>query len=77
MELLKTWVNNYNAGAGILAFEEIHALLGCSKIFAEVYISELCRDGFIQLTGGGWAASAYTLTDKAKFYAIEQNWITE
>ncbi|HIF9099592.1 TPA: toll/interleukin-1 receptor domain-containing protein [Photobacterium damselae] len=80
-ELLKSWVNSYNEGDGFFTFEDLHRQLGCSKIFAEVYINELEKDGFIK-TGFvhlqyGDVLRGFDLTNKAKMYAIQQGWITE
>jgi hypothetical protein len=79
-DLLKVWVENYNKGYGFLTSNDVTDLLGCSRIFAEVYLSELETDNFInaqQTYSGGSYLQGYVLTDKTKLYAIEQSWITE
>ncbi|MGR5401951.1 toll/interleukin-1 receptor domain-containing protein [Vibrio harveyi] len=80
-ELLKNWVNSYNEGNGFFTFEDLHQQLGCSKIFAEVYINGLKEDGFIKTdfyhVPFGETLTGFNLTDKAKMYAIQQGWITE
>lgn len=82
MELLKEMVNFYNEGIKHFDFEDLLRMLGCSKIFAEVYISDLLNDGFILKTfrnADGYIpiSELYQLTDKTKLYAIEQGWIIE
>ncbi len=83
MELLRVAVSLYNKGQEIFHFDDLNKLLGCSKIFAEIYISELLSDGFIYKSmhrARGYTTSVvevYRLTDKTKLYAIEQGWITE
>ena len=83
IELLKVIINLYNQGQEFLRFDDLHQLLGCSKIFAEIYISDLLSDGFIFKSmnrAGGFTTpvvEVYQLTDKTKLYAIEQGWITE
>ncbi|ELF4909452.1 toll/interleukin-1 receptor domain-containing protein [Vibrio vulnificus] len=80
-ELLKDWVDNYNQGHVFFTFDELHRQLGCSKIFAEVYVQELLRDGFIKKKAANFDLGQYNdlfeLSDKAKLYAIQQGWITE
>ncbi|MBH0030132.1 toll/interleukin-1 receptor domain-containing protein [Pseudoalteromonas sp. SWYJZ98] len=80
MELLKEMVIFYNKGKSSLYFDNLHRLLGCSKIFAEIYISALLDDQFIQRVQHysiGVSIDAYQITDRAKLYAIEQGWVTE
>jgi hypothetical protein len=80
MELLKEMINIYNQGTDYLYFEDLHRMLGCSKIFSEIYVSDLEENGFIQSTVHsvmGSIVKAYSVTDKAKLNAIEQGWITE
>ena len=79
-ELLKVWVNYYNNGHGFLSVDEIQRLLACSLIFTEIYINELFGDNYIK-NDTAWNGYAYThgysLTDKAKMYAVQQGWVTE
>lgn len=80
MELLKEMVNLYNEGTTHLYFDDLHRLLGCSKIFAEIYISDLLENEFInssQQYAIGASVEVFHLTSKTKQYAIEQGWITE
>lgn len=80
MELLKEMVNLYNKGTSHLYFDDLHRLLGCSKIFAEIYISDLLENEFIQSGrqyAVGGSVEVFYLTSKTKQYAIEQGWITE
>lgn len=80
MELLKEAVNLYNQGKVIFHFSELNRILGCSKIFAEIYISELLEDGFLHSTQQytmGTRTEVFQLSDKAKSYAIEQGWVKE
>lgn len=80
-ELLKSWVDSYNQGTGFFTFDELHRQLGCSKIFAEVYISELLQDGFIEKDifqiHFRESIHGFVLTSKAKMHAIQQGWIRE
>ncbi|EOX1767438.1 toll/interleukin-1 receptor domain-containing protein [Vibrio cholerae] len=80
-ELLKSWVNSYNTGKGFFTFNDLNQQLGCSKIFAEVYVHELLEDGFIKKgsvrTHYSGIIDGFNLTDKAKKYAIQQGWVTE
>ncbi|ELB1642093.1 toll/interleukin-1 receptor domain-containing protein [Vibrio alginolyticus] len=80
-ELLISWVESYNKGKGFFTFNELHHVLGCSKIFAEVYINELMQDGFIQhdymRVDFRGTVEGFSLTDKAKLHAIQQGWVTE
>lgn len=80
-ELLKGWVDSYNQGHGFFTFDDLHRKLGCSKIFTEVYINELKKDGFIKTDvyqiGYSDTLFGFSLTDKTKLYAIQQGWITE
>lgn len=79
-ELLKVWVNYYNNGYGFLSINEIQSLLACSLIFTEIYINELLSDNYI-VNDQVWSRSEYTygysLTNKAKMYAVQQGWVTE
>ena len=79
-ELLKSWIISYNKYNGFFTFSELNRKLNCSRIFAEVYIAELREDGFIKKdqhwTGHDYI-DGFSLTDKAKLYAIQQSWITE
>lgn len=80
MGLLKAWVINYNNGNGFFTFNDIHQHLGCSRIFAEVYIKELQQGCFIDTSyvrEFGEVIYGFELTDKAKMYAIQQAWVTE
>ncbi|WP_409423299.1 MULTISPECIES: toll/interleukin-1 receptor domain-containing protein [unclassified Pseudoalteromonas] len=80
MELLKEMIKIYNQGTDYLYFEDLARMLGCSKIFSEIYISDLKENGFIQSTFRnvmGSIVQVYSVTDKAKLNAIEQGWITE
>lgn len=80
IELLKIWVEGYNKGAGFYTLDDVQNLLGCSRIFSEVYVNELKSDGFIvgsTLFNGAQYISGFELTDKTKLYAIQQNWVTE
>ena len=80
-ELLKLWVDNYNQDRGFFTFEELHRKLGSSKIFAEVYLSELLQDGFIEKDYLRFplrdSIEGFVLTSKAKVHAIHQGWVTE
>ena len=79
-ELLKVWVNYYNSGHGFLLFDELQSLLACSLIFAEIYIDELLSDNYIEednVWDGHRYNHGYSLTNKTKFYAVQQGWITE
>lgn len=79
-ELLKMIVQLYNEGQSHFLFEHLHTLLGCSKIYAEVYIENLMSDGYLN---EGYARYGYEqllgfkLTKKAKIQAIKLGWITE
>jgi hypothetical protein len=79
-ELLKSWIESYNEGDGFFTFDDLHRKLACSKIFAEVYINELREDNFIS-PNSIWVGTSYydgfSLTDKAKRYAIQQSWVIE
>ena len=83
MELLKIAVDYYNQGHTVFKFDDFKRLLGCSKIFAEVYISDLLSDDFIwkslQRSNGRHSPviEVYQLTDKTKLHAIKQGWVTE
>lgn len=80
MELLKEAVKLYNRGKVYFHFSEFNKILGCSKIFAEIYISELLEIGFIHSTQQytmGTYVEVFQLSDKAKLYAIEQGWVKE
>jgi hypothetical protein len=79
-ELLKSLIDTYNKGKVFFTFNQLHSELNSSKIFAEMYINELSKEGFIkskrvqtlsQFTDG------YILTDKAKLHAVQQGWVTE
>ncbi|MBB1338175.1 toll/interleukin-1 receptor domain-containing protein [Pseudoalteromonas sp. SR44-2] len=79
-DLLKEWVKLYNQGVDFFIFEDLHQMLGCSKIFAEIYINELLTDNLIKRnreykTNYGCMLDVFRLTDKVKLYAIEQGWI--
>lgn len=79
-DLLKEWVKLYNQGVDYFIFEDLHQMLGCSKIFAEIYINELLTDNLIKrnreyITNYGCMLDVFRLTDKVKLYAIEQGWI--
>lgn len=81
-ELLKFWIDCYNRGSDYLPFDLLHHQLNSSKIFAEMYIDELLRDGYIKIHqemnfNTDVYEDGYTLTNKAKLHAIEQGWITE
>ncbi len=80
-ELLKSLIDSYNRGNGFFTFDDLHQKLACSRIFAEVYISELKEDGFMKdvsiRRSYGQTISGFSLTDKAKSYAIQQSWVTE
>ena len=81
-ELLKSWIDSYNKGNGFFTFDDLHNKLACSKIFAEVYINELKKDGFINNDSFfnsyvGRTIHGFKLTSKAKLYAIQQGWVTE
>lgn len=79
-ELLKVWVESYNNGDGFYTIEDIQHKLGCSRIFAEVYINDLQSDGFIvgqQTFIHTSLLNGFVLTDKTKLYAIQQSWVTE
>ncbi|MEZ7278413.1 toll/interleukin-1 receptor domain-containing protein [Pseudoalteromonas sp. 68 DY56-GL68] len=79
-ELLKELVDFYNQGREAFDFNDLQRLLNCSKIFAEIYISDLLKDEFISRQYHlvmGSTVSIYQLTEKTKLYAIEQGWVTE
>ena len=80
-ELLKSWVDSYNKNEGFFTFDDINRKLVCSKIFAEIYINELKKDGFIKEDAYnipyGDTLHGFSLTGKAKSYAIQQGWVTE
>ncbi|WP_160063751.1 toll/interleukin-1 receptor domain-containing protein [Psychromonas sp. L1A2] len=80
-ELVKNLIESYNEGNVFYTFNDLHHKLACSKIFAEVYINDLRKDGFIKdetsYTPYGGGVFGFALTDKAKLYAIQQGWVTE
>lgn len=81
-ELLKEWVKLYNQGVAFFTFDDLHQMLGCSKIFAEIYIDELLNDNLIHkdreyVPACGAIVNIFMLTGKVKLYAIEQGWIKE
>lgn len=81
-ELLKELVKLYNQGVDFFTFDDLHQMLGCSKIFAEIYIDELITDNLIQKSREfmpiySRIENVFILTDKVKLYAIEQGWIKE
>lgn len=81
-ELLKSLIESYNEGDGFFTFNDLHRKLACSKIFAEVYISELTKDRFIKnellyQPYNQEPLQGFSLTSKTKLYAIQQGWITE
>lgn len=79
-ELLKVWVESYNKGSGFYTLDDVQHELGCSRIFAEVYINELMSDDFIikqETFDGVGLLRGFALTKKTKLYAIEQGWVTE
>ncbi|WP_352284001.1 toll/interleukin-1 receptor domain-containing protein [Pseudoalteromonas sp. Q18-MNA-CIBAN-0097] len=84
MELLRWWVSSYNQGDGFATSDDIQHQLACSRIFTELYISELLRDKFIKrgvvrakTINYNEFIDGFELSDKAKLYAIEQGWVTE
>ncbi|HGS5851858.1 TPA: toll/interleukin-1 receptor domain-containing protein [Vibrio parahaemolyticus] len=80
-ELLKVWIVSYNHGTGFFTFDQLHKQLGSSRIFAEVYLTELMQDGFIiehTIRRNVYETiDGFILTDKAKIHAIQQGWVTE
>lgn len=82
MVLLRKMVEYYNQGKEAFHFNELHGFLDCSKIFAEIYVSELTENNFIQkkvsrALGTSRTTTLYILSNKAKSYAIKQGWVTE
>ncbi|PKH56538.1 hypothetical protein CXF83_15165 [Shewanella sp. Choline-02u-19] len=79
-ELLKYWIESYNQGNGFFTFDDLHRKLACSKIFAEVYINKLMEEGFIKkgtIWSGNQVINGFSLTEKAKLYAVQQGWVTD
>ncbi|MCE7609331.1 toll/interleukin-1 receptor domain-containing protein [Vibrio fluvialis] len=81
-ELLKIIVEIYDNGFNIIPFSTILGSFGGSKIFAEVYMNQLIEEGLIKAvnktvnSNGQWEPT-YTLTNKAKLFAIQQGMVKE
>lgn len=79
-ELLKAMLNEYNQGQTFFLFEDLHHMLGCSRIFAEAYIANLLDDNLLQASRkyiGVHLRSGYEITNAAKIKAIKLGWVTE
>jgi len=81
IELLKIIIDIYDDGLNEVFYSTIHRAFGGSRIFLDVYITQLIEEGLIKAIGqrmihSQWENS-YTLTDKSKFLAIQQGWVKE
>ncbi|CAC5857570.1 hypothetical protein [uncultured Gammaproteobacteria bacterium] len=81
-ELLKSLINDYNRGENVFMFDYLFNNSACSRILSESYIDELENDGFLETSpalpyGEEFANPSFTLTQKAKLYAIQQRWVTK
>ena len=79
-ELLKSFINDYNRGENVFMFDDLCNNSACSRILSESYIDELENDGFLETSpalpyGEEFANPSFTLTQKAKLYAIQQRWV--
>ncbi|PMG68719.1 hypothetical protein BCU85_08465 [Vibrio lentus] len=82
VELLKATVEAYNKGKSHFTFHDLHSLMTCSRIFAEVYIQELIDEGLLKserqyYQRHGKHFDGFVMTSKAKIQAIKLGWITE
>ncbi|HCE2339433.1 TPA: toll/interleukin-1 receptor domain-containing protein [Vibrio parahaemolyticus] len=80
LQLLKWMVEQYEIGQTNFTFYDLHHALGCSKIFAETYLSALMEQGMIQRSS--WIdylerMEGYQLTNKAKILAMNLGWVKE
>lgn len=81
-ELLKSLINDYNRGENVFMFDYLFNNSACSRILSESYIDELENDGFLETSpalpyGEEFANPSFTLTQKAKLYAVQQGWVTK
>ncbi|MFH4436196.1 toll/interleukin-1 receptor domain-containing protein [Vibrio diabolicus] len=81
MLLLKWMVEKYEAGYSHFTFSTLHEALECSKIFAELYVSDLMDEGLIMRAR--WVGTSrktiegYKLTSEAKLLAIDNAWVVD
>lgn len=81
-ELLQALIVAYNKNHSYFIFNDIHKTLGSSKIFCEMYLNEMVKDGFLVTTyefvpSYRKTLEVFVLTEKAKLHAIQQGWVTE
>lgn len=80
LELLKIAVEQYNLDHLDFYMEDVILWLECSRIFAEIILSELTKDNFICLKSTmtiNGRLEYFELTEKAKIHAVQQGWVTE